>query len=139
MVVQVSLVLLPAPSVVFAASADTQEQQINSQANEDSSLTTGAKDDVCTGIKLATGESSLDCENTTEVSSLVSTIISILSWLLGIVAVIMIIIGSFKYIASGGDSGKVASAKNTIVYALIGLVLATLSQLLVRFVLNSAT
>jgi hypothetical protein len=68
---------------------------------------------------------------------IIRTVINFLSVGVGIVAVIMIIIGGFKYVTSGGDSNSVASAKNTIIYALVGLVIAALAQVIVRFVLNA--
>jgi hypothetical protein len=55
------------------------------------------------------------------------------------VAVVMIIIGGLKYITSGGDSGNVTGAKNTILYAIIGLVIVALAQFIVRFVLSKTT
>ena len=51
----------------------------------------------------------------------------------------LIIYGGFKYISSGGDSGKVTEAKNTIIYAVIGLVVVALAQFIVQFVLNKVT
>jgi hypothetical protein len=45
------------------------------------------------------------------------------------------IYGGFKYITSSGDSGNVTAAKNTIMYALIGLIIVALAQIIVRFVL----
>jgi hypothetical protein len=72
----------------------------------------------------------------TQVSKLVADIINIFSWVVGIAAVIMIMVGGFKYITSTGDSGNVTSAKNTILYAIIGLVIVALAQIIVRFVLN---
>jgi hypothetical protein len=48
----------------------------------------------------------------------------------------MIIIGGFKYITSGGDSNNVSSAKNTILYAIIGLIIVALAQTIVRFILG---
>lgn len=70
------------------------------------------------------------------VDSLIVTAINILSIVVGVVAVIMIIIGGFKYITSNGDSGAVSSAKNTILYAIVGLVIVALAQIVVRFVLS---
>jgi hypothetical protein len=55
------------------------------------------------------------------------------------VAVIMIIVGGLKYITSGGDSNNVSSAKSTIIYAIIGLVVVALAQFIVQFVLNKVT
>ncbi len=73
------------------------------------------------------------------VNNLISTVISFISYIVGIVSVIMIIIGGLKYITSSGDSNNVTSAKNTILYAIIGLVVVAFAQIIVRFVLNKAT
>jgi hypothetical protein len=48
----------------------------------------------------------------------------------------MIIIGGFRYITAGGDSNNVSAAKNTIIYAIIGLVIVAFAQIIVQFVLN---
>jgi hypothetical protein len=57
----------------------------------------------------------------------------------GIIAVLMIIIGGFKYITSGGESSNISGAKNTIIYAIIGLVIVALAQIIVHFVVNKVT
>lgn len=54
----------------------------------------------------------------------------------GVAAVIIIIIGGIQFVLAGGDSSKVASARNTIIYALIGLVVAIAAQSIITFVLN---
>ena len=66
-------------------------------------------------------------------------IINIISIIVGVVAVIMIIFGGFKYITSGGTAEKVTGAKNTILYGLIGLIIVALAQVIVRFVLRETT
>jgi hypothetical protein len=76
---------------------------------------------------------------TSKVNDLIKEIVNILSIVVGIVAVVMIIIGGFRYITSGGASEKVTGAKNTILYALIGLVIVALAQVIVRFVLSKTT
>jgi hypothetical protein len=48
----------------------------------------------------------------------------------------MIMVGGFKYVTSGGDGSKVSSAKSTIIYAIVGLVIVALSQGIVKLVLN---
>ncbi len=73
-----------------------------------------------------------------KVNSLITQIINIFSVIVGIIAVIFIIIGGLKYITSGGDSGNVTGAKNTILYAIIGLIIVALAQFIVRFVLSKA-
>jgi len=76
--------------------------------------------------------------NSNGLAGIAKTILNIFSWVVGIVSVIMIIMGGFRYITSGGDSGKVTSAKNTIVYAIIGLIIVALAQVIVAFVVNKA-
>lgn len=76
-------------------------------------------------------------ENT--VNNTIKLVINIFSLIVGVVAVIMVIVGGFKYITSGGESSNVASAKNTILYAIIGLIIVALAQVIVRFVLQKAT
>jgi hypothetical protein len=51
----------------------------------------------------------------------------------------MIIIGGLRYVTSGGKQESVTSAKNTILYAVIGLVIIALAQIIARFVLQKAT
>ena len=58
-------------------------------------------------------------------------------YIVGIVAVIMLIIGGIKYVVSGGDSKKVTDAKNTVLYAIIGLVIAFLAFAIVNFVISA--
>ncbi len=62
--------------------------------------------------------------------------ITILDIIIGVAAVVMIIIGGFTMILSSGDSNNVNSARNTILYAIVGLVIAISGQLIVTFVLN---
>lgn len=54
----------------------------------------------------------------------------------GIAAVIIIIIAGIRYIISGGDSAKTASAKNTIIYAVVGLVVIVLAQAIITFIVS---
>ena len=71
------------------------------------------------------------------VDRIVSQVINILSLIVAVVAVVMIIIGGLKYITSGGESGNVTGAKNTILYAVVGLVVVAMAQVLVRFVVDT--
>lgn len=58
-------------------------------------------------------------------------------YIVGVIAVIMLIIGGIKYVISGGDAKKVTDAKNTILYAIIGLVIAFLAFAVVNFVITA--
>jgi uncharacterized membrane protein YuzA (DUF378 family) len=92
-----------------------------------------AKSQALKGI----GATGSDCEDS-GVANVIAAAVRILSLVVGIAAIIMVIIAGLKYITSGGDSGKVANAKSTLIYALVGLVIAALAQFLVNFVFNVA-
>ena len=92
------------------------------------------KDAVCDGLEFTGSDCGPGAEG--EVSKTIGTAIDIFSIFVGVAAVIMIIIGGFKYIISSGDSNSVNSAKNTILYAVIGLVIVAMAQIIVRFVID---
>ena len=98
---------------------------------------TTTKEQIQCGANDAAGKKGGNPE--ADVNATIKTIINLLSVIVGIVAVVMLIIGGFRYITSGGAAEKVTSAKNTIIYALIGLVIVALAQVIVRFVLSNVT
>lgn len=95
---------------------------------------------LCDGANLSVQSSGGTCANDTvaeqRVDNIIKLVINIFSLVVGVVSVIMIIVGGLKYITSGGDSGNITGAKNTILYAIIGLVVVALAQVVVRFVLS---
>jgi hypothetical protein len=99
-------------------------------------LVADLKADACGGVNEVV-DGGAKCGSSSGVTSLASTIVNVLSFVVGVVAVIMIIVSGFRFMTSGGDSSKVASARTALVYALIGIAIAALAQVLVKFVLNS--
>ena len=71
-----------------------------------------------------------------DISSPVQAIISTLLFAIGVIAVIMIIIGGIRYTLSNGDASQIKSAKDTILYAVIGLIVAMLAYAIVNFVVG---
>ena len=67
-------------------------------------------------------------------NSIFSRVTNVLLFLIGAVAVIMLIIGGIRYVISGGDQAQVTGAKNTILYAIVGIVVAFLAYAAVNFV-----
>ena len=59
-----------------------------------------------------------------------------MSIIIGIAAVIMVIVGGLSLITANGDAQAIARARSSIIYALVGIVIAALAQILVAFVLN---
>lgn len=96
------------------------------------------EDGLCGGAQVqnpGTGNCSSTSASGQGVTDLATDVINLLSWVVGVISVIMIIVGGFRYITSGGASEKVTGAKNTIIYAVIGLVIVALAQFIVNFVL----
>lgn len=94
----------------------------------------GSKNQQLYGI----AESGGDCDESGVTSSL-ATATAILSYIAGIIAIIMILVSGFKYATSGGDSNRVGSAKTTLIYALVGIAIAAITQFLVHYVYNQST
>ena len=95
----------------------------------------------CTDVAAGGIGSGADCakptgaaENLFGDGSIFNTVTNILLFLIGAVSVVMLIIGGIRYVVSGGDQGAVTSAMNTILYAIIGIVIAFLAFAAVRFV-----
>jgi cytochrome bd-type quinol oxidase subunit 2 len=96
---------------------------------------------LCQGAELEFTENPTgDCNDggdaTQKLNDLTRSVINLLSAVVGVIAVIMIIVGGLRYITSGGNDTSVTSAKNTILYAVIGLIIVALAQVLVRFTLS---
>ena|SRR5664279_765538 len=93
-----------------------------------------AKSDACNAISAGA-----DCSSTNggaDIGKIVTLIVNLMSIIVGVVAVIMIIFGGLKFITSNGEANNISAAKNTIVYALVGLVIVAMAQFIVKFVLE---
>ena len=88
--------------------------------------------EVCREDSATRGETAQD----NRIVSFLGEVISIMLYALGIISVIAVIVGGFFYITSGGDPQRTQRAKNTILYALIGVVVAVAAQLIILFVLD---
>lgn len=89
------------------------------------------------GINCAQGEGTPD-ELFGGEGSIFTTIVNVLLFVIGAISVIMLIWGGIRYTTSGGNSSSVTAAKNTIMYAIIGLVVAFLAFAIVNWVISDA-
>lgn len=96
-----------------------------------------AKQESCIALKSISPDGG-SCQKPTgrSVDGLIKLVINLLSVVAGIIAVIMLIVSGFKYVTSQGDSNQVASAKRSLIYAILGLVVVALSQVIVQFILS---
>ena len=104
--------------VVFLAAGDNAFAQVRDGLNKVQNANTGASANV---------------------DDIISKSINFALMAIAIVSVFMLILGGFKYTTSNGDSAKVTSAKNTIMYSLIGLLIAIFAYAIVNFVVNKVT
>ena len=75
--------------------------------------------------------------NSNNLMSTLNTIINVVIGIIGFVAVMVIILGGVQYTTSAGDSGKVKKAKDTIMYGIIGLIVALMAYSIVNFILSN--
>jgi cytochrome bd-type quinol oxidase subunit 2 len=125
-----SLFIMATPELVPGSAMAYDQTDINRCLAQGSNFTFNPNTGTCDPGNL---------DDSTNLNNLIAKIINILSVIVGIVAVIMIIIAGLRYVTSGGKQESVTSAKNTILYAIIGLVIVALAQIIVHFVLKNVT
>lgn len=108
--------------------------------------TYAATDPACTGSTDLSLSNAANCAKTKDQSTslfgsggVFETVSKVLLFIIGAVSVIMLIIGGIRYTISQGDSSAITSAKNTILYAIVGLVVAILAYAAVSFIIQSFT
>lgn len=128
LIVGVAAVALPAPVGaidVFSGSCGGSTSQGNTGAgNTGTTGNTGSSSSIC-------GAASSD-----SAPDIVKNIINTMLVVLGMIAVIMIVIGGIRYTTSNGDSSQTKAAKDTILYAVVGLVVAIMAFAIVNFVVG---
>lgn len=124
-----SSLLFAGMPVVVHAQVDSQLQCGINAASGQGCGASGPSSDSC-GDNNPSSQDILNCK--------IATVVNIISSVAGVVAVIMIIIAGFRYVSSGGSDETVKSAKSTILYAVIGLVVIAFAQIIVRFVLDKS-
>ena len=81
------------------------------------------------------------CSGTTDklfgVGGFWNRVLETFTFIIGAISVLMIIIGGIRYATSNGEQAQVTSAKNTILYAIVGLVVSIMAYAIVRFVINN--
>ncbi len=89
-------------------------------------------------------QSGVDCvgeniQNKSSLEDVVQNVINTMLFLIGIISVIMLIVGGIRYVISGGNQSQVEGARNTILYAIVGLVVAFVAWGIVNFVIGALT
>ena len=69
-----------------------------------------------------------------ELNTVFSNVVEVALWFGGIILFIMLLVGGFKYITSGGDPKSVEGAKRTLTFAIVGFVLLASAFLILRFI-----
>ena len=135
MIQKLKIMLLSLSSLFIMAAPLAISTTVSAQVDIPGNVCTGTKGNLtgspdatsCTG----TGVSTFD--------KYVKFALNFLSIIVGLAAVIMIIVAGLRYVTSSGKEEGVKTAKNTILYAIIGLVVVALAQIIVRFTLSKLT
>ena len=99
------------------------------------SLPGSASAQVSKGIDTAT-TSEMQGKSIDGDKGLIKTVVNVLLWAVGILSVIMIIFSGFRYITSAGDASKTKSAQSTLIYSVVGLIVAIMAYAIVNMVTN---
>ncbi len=97
----------------------------------------GDNNGACATASIAATDANRCEGDSTNLTKIVQTIINTITYVIGIIAVIMIILGGISYATSQGDAAKVKKGKDTILYGIIGLVIAILAYAIINFVLQA--
>lgn len=88
--------------------------------------------DACTA-----NPDSVLCKNKgDQAGDVVKTVVNVLLYVIGVISVLMIIIGGIMYATSAGEAGRIKTAKDTILYAIVGLAVAFFAFAIVNWVLT---
>lgn len=98
-----------------------------------------SKDDVCAGVGAVTGSNGCEpAAGVKDINSVIQTGIRIFQSIVGLIAVVMMVTAGLRFVTSGGDATKVTSARNTLLYGAVGIIVVALSEVIVQFALNQA-
>ncbi len=128
-----------APLVSTAPKCLPSNPNCNPSNPSSSGACQGVQCSIENGIDAAAGNGLSPNQAANQLNNTISSVINIFSIIIGVIAVIMIIIAGFKYVTSAGSDDKIKSAKNTIVYAVVGLIIVALAQTIVKFVADRVT
>ncbi|MEX0668673.1 MAG: hypothetical protein WD061_02990 [Candidatus Saccharimonadales bacterium] len=103
----------------------------------DTTLSQSATQLACEGAGGTWTSGECVSDDGTTVEDIIKSVINVLLIIIGAASVIMIIIGGIRFVVSQGDSSAIESARNTILYAVIGIVVAFLAYAAVNFVTGS--
>lgn len=96
---------------------------------------TASSNDACETLKNVNPDEQGCRDARGDANGLIKLALNMLSIIAGVIAIIMLIVSGLKYIMSQGDASQISSAKNSLIYAVVGLVVVAASQVIVQFVL----
>lgn len=113
------------------------DNEANTSTTTDTNVTTNTVTDICESSASETAKKAAGCYGaSSDFQTLLVAILNSIIGIVGLVAVIFVIIGGVQYITSSGDAGKALKAKNTILYASIGIAICALAFAIVNWVIS---
>ena len=129
-----SLFMLAVPVKAAGVFADLLPSSVVCNSEQNSGTSTVCTDKV---PDASNTPSTLDSFNPISgQNGILLNITNIVDYAVGVGSIIMVVVGSIRYIISNGDSNKITSAKSTIIYALVGVAVAAIARVLIYFVID---
>jgi hypothetical protein len=97
-----------------------------------------SSDEACQALLAVNPSGKCDKSAESSLTKILRVVLQLLSAIAAVIAVIMLIVSGLKYITSQGDAAGAASARNTLVYAIVGIVIVVFAQIIVKFVLKKS-
>lgn len=131
---------LTAPDMPTNPQQTTSVQQTSSNPQLAAATIASAQSDIQCGInEAAGGDCSASSNPSGDLGTTIKKVLNIISAFAGVIAVIMIMVAGLRMVTSAGNEEGVKKAKGTIIYAVVGLVIVAVAQIIVHFVISNAT
>lgn len=133
--------ILAVSVLIFGGSTVLAEDSSTSTSGQATTSSSGTYDPTKAACDSLNGASNPVCAASAEdpvtgTNGIITKIANIMAWFAGAIAVIIIMFAGFRLAKSSGDSSKVTQARETIIYALIGLVVVIAARFIVGFVIS---
>lgn len=124
------LIILALGLPVFAMSATSHAVNITPICSGKVGGTSASNTSVCKDVNTQSKS------NKNPILNILKTALNIISYVAGIAAIILIVIAGITFMTSGGDPQSVSSARNTIIYAIVGIIILVVSQAIITFIID---
>ncbi|MCL1876719.1 pilin [Candidatus Saccharibacteria bacterium] len=136
-----AIIIIVAVIMAFGVGISLMPSSVGASASSEATEKALCDAEKARGVNADWNPTTKHCDrpDSTNPENMISTILNILFFVLGIASIVMIIYGGIQFISSRGDPKKVSTAKSTVMYAIIGLIVAILALAITNWVMSVLT